>query len=304
MSEERNNPEVKGDSLSLLVKDKLADDLEVGALDIRVNNKEGVIHLDGIVDVLTDKEEAERIVKRVDGVRRVENRLAVAQDGVRKDKELSRILTKRFSEEGLLNIGVIVKDGRAFLKGKIKRLAEEIKAIQIASQIIGVKDVVSNLKLEKEEDATIGNEISRRLNSDHRTDSAAISFNVENGKVTLTGAVPDVETKDLVNNILAEVDGLREINNELVTRKGGVGDDTALEEMIRRELGQVDGVSPVQVKVYVVGGTIFLDGEVDSPEQQARALEVIQNLISSVKGIKGLNNGIKVTGKKGSKAEK
>ncbi|SDB97679.1 MULTISPECIES: hypothetical protein [unclassified Candidatus Frackibacter] len=37
MSEERNNPEVKGDSLSLLVKDKLADDLEVGALEVIQN---------------------------------------------------------------------------------------------------------------------------------------------------------------------------------------------------------------------------------------------------------------------------
>ncbi|KXS41691.1 MAG: hypothetical protein AWU54_1561 [Candidatus Frackibacter sp. T328-2] len=37
MSEERNNPEVKGDSLSLLVKDKLADDLEIGALEVIQN---------------------------------------------------------------------------------------------------------------------------------------------------------------------------------------------------------------------------------------------------------------------------
>ncbi|SJZ31465.1 BON domain-containing protein [Selenihalanaerobacter shriftii] len=300
-----SNEEVKGEGLSMLVKKALTEDLEVGALDVRVNTENGIIHLDGIVDVLADKEEAERIASRVRGVKGVENRLAVAQDGIRKDKELSKIITAKFNEESdLLNIGVIVKSGRVFLKGKIKKVAQEQKAMQLTRQIIGVKDIVSNLKIISKEDSIIGNEVSRVLNSDQRVDSAAITIEVEDGKAILTGSVLNIEIKELVNHLLAEIEGLQEINNELVTHKGGVGGDTALEAMIRRELGQTDGVSPVQVKVYVVGGSIFLDGEVDSPEQHETAIKVVRDIIRNVKGVNGLNDGIKVTGKKASKSEK
>jgi osmotically-inducible protein OsmY len=301
MTEEKSNDK----KLSQTVLDELVADLEIGALNIQVNSEKGVVYLDGIVDVLSDKEEAENLAVRIGGVKEVKNRLVVAQDGVRKDKELSRIITNKLSQElDLPNIGVIVKEGRAFLKGEVKNLAEGRKALEICSQIIGVKDVISNLKKVSTDDSSIDNEINRILSGDQRVDQPSIAIEVKNGKVNLAGSVVDLEIRELIEELVAKVAGVKEINNKLITHKGGVGGDTALEEMIRRELGKADGVSPVQVKVYVVGNMVFLDGEVDSLQQHEAALKVVRNAISHVKGVQGLNNGIKVTGKKGSKSER
>ena len=64
--------------LATAVHEALAEDRRVDAQQVRVEAKEGTVRLIGEVDTDQEREAAEKVARRVRGVRRVENQLTVA----------------------------------------------------------------------------------------------------------------------------------------------------------------------------------------------------------------------------------
>lgn len=71
--------QVSDDALHDMVRRRLANDAEVkgGAIEVQVS--EGVVTLKGSVESPKQKERAGKLVKRINGVRKVENQLVVAR---------------------------------------------------------------------------------------------------------------------------------------------------------------------------------------------------------------------------------
>jgi osmotically-inducible protein OsmY len=71
--------QVSDDVLHDMVRRRLANDAEIkgGAIDVQVS--EGVVTLKGSVETPKQKERAGKLVKRINGVRKVENQLVVAR---------------------------------------------------------------------------------------------------------------------------------------------------------------------------------------------------------------------------------
>jgi len=149
-------------------KARLLDKLGWAAIGIDVDSMDGRIVLTGEVPVRADRELAEEIVTSVEGVERVENRLALegestagapatarvaprvaeAEHEVR-DALLEARLKARLLEEigrNALDIEVEAADGVVTLRGELDNEAHEQIALEAASRTEGVKRVINLLR--------------------------------------------------------------------------------------------------------------------------------------------------------------
>ena len=62
------------------VRDALAQTMEISSHDINIQSQGGKVLLYGVVDVLSEKFFAEKIARRIEGVKAVENRLTISID--------------------------------------------------------------------------------------------------------------------------------------------------------------------------------------------------------------------------------
>ena len=69
-------------------------------------------------------------------------------------------------------------------------------------------------------DERIADDLIERLTRDEEIDASEILVAVDAGTVTLTGEVPERQMKHLAENLAAEVQGVREVNNRIQVDKG------------------------------------------------------------------------------------
>jgi hyperosmotically inducible protein len=74
-------PEVSDDVLHDMVRRRLANDATVKGGAIEVEVSKGVVTLKGSVDSAKQKDRAGNLVKRINGVRKVQNELAIVRSG-------------------------------------------------------------------------------------------------------------------------------------------------------------------------------------------------------------------------------
>ena len=152
------------------LKDRIEYRLETNSLvrkyDVDVKVNDGVAMLSGDVATTAQKAEAERLAK-IDGVKRVESTIKVDANADKSVAERMKgglnkagekisdawITTKVkwfFMGENLLkgsDINVDTKDNIVTLKGTVKSQAGRVKAVQLAKDTDGVKNVVDQLAI-------------------------------------------------------------------------------------------------------------------------------------------------------------
>lgn len=214
----------RDDVLTDRIKDQLEEKMQTSAMDINVFVRDGVVHLQGFVDVLAERMEAERIARQVPGVGKVENTITICTEGNINDKYIRKeIETKLHSEQHQLHrINVDVNNGSAVLIGTAPNHAQEKHAMELVSGIRGVKNVVSSIRLEGEgllDDATITSRVFQALST---TDLSLpdIETNTYNGEITLSGWVRNQDEAALAERVVSEVEGVRKVRNHLRARSG------------------------------------------------------------------------------------
>lgn len=146
-------------TLTATVKSKLLWNTNTQGLDVAVKTEAGVVTLNGHARTPTAKELAGKLAANTDGVRRVNNYLSVSTadskaDEVRnaaKDAKAaisdgwitSKVKSSLFYSRNLdaLEISVATQDGMVSLSGTVLSNAERELAIEIASNIRGVRGV-------------------------------------------------------------------------------------------------------------------------------------------------------------------
>jgi len=137
------------------IRKKLDEKMQLSAIDINVDCKEGNVILYGVVDVLAEKMFAEKIARSIDGVKSIENDITISMDSsnitdshIKNEIENKLHLSEK--QEGLSNVGVDVKGGTAVLMGSVEDDLDKKKAIELASSARGVAKIVDNIKTEDE----------------------------------------------------------------------------------------------------------------------------------------------------------
>lgn len=262
--------------------------------DIRIDIHHGEVTLYGLVDVLAEKWRAAEIVSRVPGVRTVDNSLTVAMDRPVDDKQIAAAVTERLSADprvDLHRVAVRVEKGVVWLEGGAGTVAEAEAAKEQAAGVIGVKEVLVNMEIGAgdfaRDDASLTNAIETAFSRSMRVSPRNIKTLVDDGVVNLEGTVDTTEQIEEAVRVTAQVPGVRKIINRLNSRHGAASEDAALTNALRILLGQ-QGLG--SVRGFVVNGTAFLDGLVDTADKKHRAEE----LAGKVTGITGINNGIQI----------
>ncbi|ABR50388.1 transport-associated protein [Alkaliphilus metalliredigens QYMF] len=205
-------------------KDQIEEKMQASAMDINCFCRDGFVHVSGMVDVLAEKQRAEEIIGKIEGVRKIENKITVAMDSNITDKHMEKEVLLRFQEyphdDAVRGLGVKVHDGGASLLGHVDNLKSAHDAMDLASQVRGIKHVVNNITIDTlgdYPDTTISNHIIQQY-SQIPIGYKDIHRKVSGGVVTLTGYVDNLQEVELAGEIAKGTEGVKKVRNRLRAR--------------------------------------------------------------------------------------
>jgi osmotically-inducible protein OsmY len=189
----------------------------------------GLVVLNGSVDVFDLKEKLDHKIHRIKGVKAVENDIQVAGAPV-PDPELSAKLVKAIEYDRVgygttpFNaISVTVRDGIVTLGGHAYGPVDADSAAALAANMKGVKDVVNDIQVDplSPMDDSIRIRTFRTiygypsLNKYAMDPGKTIRISVQNGRVTLFGVVDSQSDKDTAGIRANTVPGVFHVDNQL-----------------------------------------------------------------------------------------
>ncbi len=204
---------------------------------IQASVQGGVVTLNGTVDLVANKINAEQKVHHVKGVKAVEDEIQVAGNEV-PDQQLQEKLQKAITYDMVGYgttpfdaISVQVHNGVATLSGHAYGPVDASDAVAIVANTKGVKDVVDNIQVDpvSPNDDRIRRAVFRAIYSypllnQYLIDPAKpIRIQVANGHVTLYGTVDTEAQKNAAGIQANTVPGVFSVTNDLQVA-GGAGE--------------------------------------------------------------------------------
>jgi osmotically-inducible protein OsmY len=196
---------------------------------VRVSFHDGVATLTGTVEVYDEKEEADKRVHRIKGIKGVLNNIEVAGPQI-EDSELQQKLVKAISYDrvgygttAFNAISVKVQNGAVTLAGHAYGPVDADSAVAVAANTPGVKDVINEIQIDplSPMDDRIRLQVFRSvygfpsLNKYAIDPAKTIRISVQNGNVTLYGVVDSQADKDTANIRANGVPGVFKVTNDL-----------------------------------------------------------------------------------------
>ncbi len=281
-------------------------DTVVMADKIDVNVIEGIVTLSGSVGNLLARERAARIAQAVLGVRAVVNELEVTPAGKR-DATIESDITWALLRDPVADsweVDVRAENGVATLTGSVGSWTEKQFAERVAKSVSGVRRVNNELEWAFEgnrDDADIQAEVERALRASVWIDDALIDVSVEDGHVTLQGAVGSSTEKSRAIT-KAWVAGVESVKHgglavewwarDAMRRaeKYKVKSDEAVERAIEDAYLYDPDVLSFSVEAEADHGSVTLTGTVDSLAAKRAAERTARNTV----GVYRVTNLIKV----------
>ena len=137
--------------LTSKTKIALFSDDRVKGSQVKVETKDGVVHLRGKVDSAEAKAAATSVAQGIEGVKSVKNDLQVVSPGARKavdakDADIAKAVETRLGREGdLKKIDVRADAGVVTLTGEVPTISASAKASEVARGVNGVRSVKNQL---------------------------------------------------------------------------------------------------------------------------------------------------------------
>jgi hyperosmotically inducible protein len=294
----------------------------VSGTGIHVDTILGKVTLHGKVRAAEEKEKAESIAKKIDGVLEVRNLLQVVTPERKKavqlsDDALKQRVEKALHDDASLKESTIsvksVNKGVVLLSGTAKTLSAHLRAVETVAWVPGVERVASEIKspdaladaeiwrdptpkrsskesgiLEAASDIWITSATKMLLLTDSRTPALDINVETRAGVVTLFGIVHSQEAKTAAATDARKVSGVKGVVNDLqvMTRaKEAVVKvrDEDIESDVKKALEKADFKD---IGVEVKNGVVRLKGAVSTG---ARRLEAAV-LARSAQGVRAIKD--------------
>lgn len=148
------------------VKGELATDKQTSAIKIGVDTAGGVVTLSGAVPTDIEKNKAEELARKTDGVKRVVNKISVdpnalgatnigdkageaaknVGDAISDEAILATVKAKLIAD-GITGTNIDVNNGNVVLKGAVDNPQKKAKAEELAKRTNGVRDVRNQLTI-------------------------------------------------------------------------------------------------------------------------------------------------------------
>lgn len=201
------------------VQQQLEWDPEVDASAIGVAAKDGSVTLTGYIDSYAGKLAAERVAKRVRGVRAVANDVEVRLKLGRTDADIAADAAHLLDLYASIPKGVqaAVHDGHITLTGTVAWLFQKRHAEKIVRHIRGVRGVFNHLGLApRAVERDVHHRINAALHSNANLDAHRIAVSVDGDTATLTGTVRTWLERDAAELATADAPGIATVRNQIV----------------------------------------------------------------------------------------
>jgi osmotically-inducible protein OsmY len=205
-------------------------------------------------------------------------------------------------------ITVDVDNGKATLSGKVDEDVNKELAKQIALGVSGIKEVDNKIMVQADyvpkastqnygqiiDDATVTAAVKSRLAWSKYVDSSEVHVETKAGRVTLTGEVPNAETKESVKRLAIGTRGVVAVTNQLTVSSKSAStsakpaqaiSDAWITTKVKSTFFYSRNVSGSDIEVNTLNGVVTLKGKLDSGAERALAIELVQNL----RGVKSVN---------------
>lgn len=272
---------------------------------VKVSNAKATIS--GEADSWAEAALAAWVVKGVSGIRSVENNIKVEYPMIRSATDIARDIQGKFRQDPWIaeNLIRVQVDGSAVrLSGVVGSLSERVRAYNDA-WVTGVgfvdisalevdparrNEMINPAKFKAQTDEEIKRAVSDALVYDARVKAQAIEVMVNEGVVTLQGAVNDLRAKRAAENDARNTIGVRKVVNQLNIVSKNLRRDRQIADDVRAMLGLNPLVDQHQISVSVNDGVVRLAGSVDSLREKLAAEEDA----SRIRGVEEIRNELKL----------
>src|SRR5262249_7934539 len=217
-------PAGQEDALSQKVKAQIQKNKKVKINDLSVTNLDGTIQIQGVADLYGSRYFAEQIAKKVDGVKKVDNQVAVTAKEV-SDVDLTGTLSSKI--DGHIQstpfdyVGLRVHHGFVELFGEVRDMSLQRDAFDETIWTPGVRDVANKIELASisSGDERLRQTIYRYLQTQYPQYFAqrhpAVIILVRSANVTLIGNVESPVDVQKIGNYVRNLNGILNVDNQL-----------------------------------------------------------------------------------------
>jgi osmotically-inducible protein OsmY len=196
------------------------------------------------------------------------------------------------------DIKIQSKDGAVTLTGTVSQESHKTLARETVAGLRGVKSVDNKLEVKGEtpaanSDAWLITKVKTTLLL-HRSVSAGTTVDVKNGIVTLRGDAASQAEKDLTTEYAKDVDGVKDVKNEMVVSKpakktqttGGKIDDASITGLAKMTLLYHRSTSALNTSVTTNKGVVTLTGKAKNAAEK----DLATKYVNDVNGVKSVKN--------------
>ncbi len=299
----RSDAQIRDDVKAALLADPATDSYEV-----TVEVEDNAVALSGRVDSLAERMLAGKVAKGVRGVTGLTNDIAVDYKKDRPDKEIRKDIVQRLKWDALVDhmlIAVTVDNGTVDLAGTVGSASEKNQAM-VDAWVSGVKTVsaedlvverwardkdLRGSKYAEKPDAEVREAVQNALLFDPRVGFYNIDVTVDEGIVTLRGAVEDLKARRAAARDARNTVGVLRVKNRIKVRPAGESGSDRVADKVENALLLDPYVNRYDITVAVENGIARLYGTVDSYFDKAQADDVA----ARVDGVVAVDNNLVVS---------